>query len=159
MLTIENSRSDDAMLRALAGAGETPPRDGTWAFSPVVAGPATAQGAAAASSARCPLCSAQPGAAARAAQRTLCCRRRAQPAGPAALAAGYPRDVGPGVYDVHSPVVPPVADMAAKIRSFLKASQPASAPCFPRPAAPCTLRSLTDVTQSRSSCYALLLLR
>ncbi|KAL4447714.1 hypothetical protein ABPG75_004933 [Micractinium tetrahymenae] len=34
--------------------------------------------------------------------------------------AGYPRDVGPGVYDVHSPVVPPVEVMAAKIRSFLK---------------------------------------
>lgn len=32
---------------------------------------------------------------------------------------GYSRDLGPGVYDVHSPVVPTVEFMAAKIRSFL----------------------------------------
>ena len=32
---------------------------------------------------------------------------------------GYSRDLGPGVYDVHSPVVPTVEFMADKIRSFL----------------------------------------
>ena len=31
---------------------------------------------------------------------------------------GYTRDIGPGVYDVHSPVVPSVDALAAKIRSF-----------------------------------------
>jgi 5-methyltetrahydropteroyltriglutamate--homocysteine methyltransferase len=30
--------------------------------------------------------------------------------------AGYNRDVGPGVYDVHSPAVPTIADMKDKIR-------------------------------------------
>ncbi|EFN57923.1 hypothetical protein CHLNCDRAFT_141995 [Chlorella variabilis] len=39
----------------------------------------------------------------------------------AALAGtGYPRDVGPGVYDVHSPVVPTVGWLADRIRSFLE---------------------------------------
>jgi 5-methyltetrahydropteroyltriglutamate--homocysteine methyltransferase len=33
---------------------------------------------------------------------------------------GYSRDLGPGVYDVHSPVVPTVEFMAEKLRSFLK---------------------------------------
>jgi len=32
---------------------------------------------------------------------------------------GYSRDVGPGVYDVHSPVVPSVEFMSQKIQSFL----------------------------------------
>ncbi|KAL4539572.1 hypothetical protein Ndes2437B_g02062 [Nannochloris sp. 'desiccata'] len=32
---------------------------------------------------------------------------------------GYSRDLGPGVYDVHSPVVPTVEFMAEKLRSFL----------------------------------------
>lgn len=32
---------------------------------------------------------------------------------------GYSRDIGPGVYDVHSPVVPIVEFMADKIRSYL----------------------------------------
>lgn len=35
-------------------------------------------------------------------------------------AAGYARDVGAGVYDVHSPLVPSVDFMVAKIRSFLE---------------------------------------
>lgn len=52
MLTIENSRSDDAMLKALANSK-------------------------------------------------------------------YLRDVGPGVYDVHSPVIPTVEFMKSKIRTFL----------------------------------------
>jgi 5-methyltetrahydropteroyltriglutamate--homocysteine methyltransferase len=39
-----------------------------------------------------------------------------------ALAAyGYSRDVGPGVYDVHSPVVPSVEAMAAKTRAYVTA--------------------------------------
>lgn len=33
---------------------------------------------------------------------------------------GYSRDVGPGVYDVHSPVVPTVSFMADKLTAFLK---------------------------------------
>jgi 5-methyltetrahydropteroyltriglutamate--homocysteine methyltransferase len=32
---------------------------------------------------------------------------------------GYPREVGPGVYDIHSPVVPAAAFVEAKVRSFL----------------------------------------
>ena len=40
----------------------------------------------------------------------------------AALAgSGYGRDVGPGVYDVHSPVVPSVDFLVGKIRSFMQA--------------------------------------
>ncbi|KAI8106445.1 hypothetical protein M9435_000989 [Picochlorum sp. BPE23] len=34
---------------------------------------------------------------------------------------GYKRDIGPGVYDVHSPIVPPVETMLAKIESFIQA--------------------------------------
>lgn len=37
-------------------------------------------------------------------------------------AAGYARDVGPGVYDIHSPVVPSVEWIAAKLRSFVEVS-------------------------------------
>jgi hypothetical protein len=37
----------------------------------------------------------------------------------ALAAAGYTADLGPGVYDVHSPVVPDVATLEAKLRSFL----------------------------------------
>lgn len=38
-----------------------------------------------------------------------------------ALAAyGYGRDVGPGVYDVHSPVVPPVDFLERKIRVIVQ---------------------------------------
>jgi 5-methyltetrahydropteroyltriglutamate--homocysteine methyltransferase len=33
---------------------------------------------------------------------------------------GYPREVGPGVYDIHSPVVPTVAFIEEKLRSFLQ---------------------------------------
>lgn len=33
---------------------------------------------------------------------------------------GYVRDLGPGVYDVHSPAVPTVEFMAAKIRTAIK---------------------------------------
>lgn len=52
MLTIENSRSDNAMLHALAGSG-------------------------------------------------------------------YKRDVGAGVYDVHSPVVPPASELSTLLRGFM----------------------------------------
>ena len=39
-----------------------------------------------------------------------------------ALAAyGYSRDIGPGVYDVHSTVVPSVESMAAKARAYVAA--------------------------------------
>ncbi len=34
-------------------------------------------------------------------------------------AYGYPREVGPGVYDIHSPVVPTADFIEAKLRSFL----------------------------------------
>jgi len=34
---------------------------------------------------------------------------------------GYSKDVGPGVYDVHSPVVPSVDAMAAKARAYVAA--------------------------------------
>ena len=37
--------------------------------------------------------------------------------------AGYGRDVGPGVYDIHSPVVPTVEWIAAKLRSFVEVSR------------------------------------
>ncbi len=33
---------------------------------------------------------------------------------------GYPREVGPGVYDIHSPVVPTVTFIEAKLRMFVK---------------------------------------
>ncbi|WP_432742481.1 5-methyltetrahydropteroyltriglutamate--homocysteine S-methyltransferase [Streptomyces sp. JH002] len=36
-------------------------------------------------------------------------------------AAGYPREVGPGVYDIHSPRVPDVAEAAALLRKALSA--------------------------------------
>lgn len=38
---------------------------------------------------------------------------------------GYSRDIGPGVYDVHSPVVPSVEAMAAKLRAYVAAGVPA----------------------------------
>ncbi|MBN1248279.1 MAG: 5-methyltetrahydropteroyltriglutamate--homocysteine S-methyltransferase, partial [Anaerolineae bacterium] len=34
-------------------------------------------------------------------------------------AYGYPREVGPGVYDIHSPVVPGTTFVEEKVRSFL----------------------------------------
>jgi 5-methyltetrahydropteroyltriglutamate--homocysteine methyltransferase len=34
--------------------------------------------------------------------------------------AGYSRDVGPGVYDVHSPVVPTTDFVRSKVESFVK---------------------------------------
>lgn len=37
----------------------------------------------------------------------------------ALAAAGYARDLGPGVYDVHSPVVPTTAFMQSKVASFV----------------------------------------
>ncbi|KAG2442603.1 hypothetical protein HXX76_002688 [Chlamydomonas incerta] len=37
----------------------------------------------------------------------------------ALAAAGYGRDIGPGVYDVHSPVVPSVEFIKSRIRSFV----------------------------------------
>lgn len=37
---------------------------------------------------------------------------------------GYAREVGPGVYDVHSPVVPPVEEIRAKLQSFLRHLDP-----------------------------------
>ncbi|KAG2448374.1 hypothetical protein HYH02_006956 [Chlamydomonas schloesseri] len=37
----------------------------------------------------------------------------------ALAAAGYGRDIGPGVYDVHSPVVPSVEFIKSRIRSFI----------------------------------------
>ncbi|OQS02379.1 5-methlytetrahydropteroyltriglutamate-homocysteine methyltransferease [Thraustotheca clavata] len=33
---------------------------------------------------------------------------------------GYKKDLGPGVYDIHSPVVPPKDEIIAKLESFLK---------------------------------------
>ncbi|HOT93177.1 MAG TPA: 5-methyltetrahydropteroyltriglutamate--homocysteine S-methyltransferase [Anaerolineae bacterium] len=37
---------------------------------------------------------------------------------------GYPREVGPGVYDIHSPVVPTVAFIAGKLASFVQHLKP-----------------------------------
>ncbi len=37
---------------------------------------------------------------------------------------GYPREVGPGVYDVHSPVVPEAEAILAKLRTFLRHLRP-----------------------------------
>jgi len=37
---------------------------------------------------------------------------------------GYPREVGPGVYDIHSPVVPSVEFIEAKLRSFVRHLSP-----------------------------------
>ncbi len=37
---------------------------------------------------------------------------------------GYPREVGPGVYDIHSPVVPEEAFIRDKVRSFLRHLSP-----------------------------------
>lgn len=39
----------------------------------------------------------------------------------ALVAANYGKDVGPGVYDVHSPVVPTVDFMAEKVKTFIAA--------------------------------------
>ncbi|RLN58648.1 hypothetical protein BBJ28_00017986, partial [Nothophytophthora sp. Chile5] len=33
---------------------------------------------------------------------------------------GYQRDLGPGTYDIHSPVVPPKEEIVNKLKSFLK---------------------------------------
>lgn len=33
--------------------------------------------------------------------------------------AGYSRDIGAGVYDVHSPIVPTVDFMASRVKSFM----------------------------------------
>ena len=40
--------------------------------------------------------------------------------------SGYPRDVGPGVYDIHSPVVPTEAQLVAQLRSLAKSGLPLS---------------------------------
>lgn len=37
---------------------------------------------------------------------------------------GYERDIGPGVYDIHSPVVPSVDEIVSKLRLFLKHLHP-----------------------------------
>ena len=37
---------------------------------------------------------------------------------------GYPREVGPGVYDIHSPVVPSTDEILAKLESFTAAFPP-----------------------------------
>ncbi len=37
---------------------------------------------------------------------------------------GYPREVGPGVYDIHSPVVPSVAFIVGKLESFVRHLRP-----------------------------------
>ena len=37
---------------------------------------------------------------------------------------GYPREVGPGVYDIHSPVVPSTEEILAKLESFFAAFPP-----------------------------------
>jgi 5-methyltetrahydropteroyltriglutamate--homocysteine methyltransferase len=37
---------------------------------------------------------------------------------------GYPREIGPGVYDIHSPVVPTVAFIAGKLESFVQYLKP-----------------------------------
>jgi len=37
---------------------------------------------------------------------------------------GYPREVGPGVYDIHSPVVPTVEFIAGKLESFVQHLKP-----------------------------------
>ncbi|MGC9467651.1 MAG: 5-methyltetrahydropteroyltriglutamate--homocysteine S-methyltransferase [Anaerolineae bacterium] len=37
---------------------------------------------------------------------------------------GYPREVGPGVYDIHSPVVPDAAFIEGKVRSFVRHLSP-----------------------------------
>ncbi len=37
---------------------------------------------------------------------------------------GYPREVGPGVYDIHSPVIPSVDFIAAKLRTFVQHLKP-----------------------------------
>ena len=39
-------------------------------------------------------------------------------------AYGYERDIGPGVYDIHSPVVPTVDEIVEKLRLFLKHLHP-----------------------------------
>jgi hypothetical protein len=38
--------------------------------------------------------------------------------------AGYPREVGPGVYDIHSPRVPSVTEMAELLRQALRSLRP-----------------------------------
>lgn len=37
----------------------------------------------------------------------------------ALASSGYKRDVGPGVYDVHSPVVPPASALSALLSGFV----------------------------------------
>ena len=39
-------------------------------------------------------------------------------------AYGYPREVGPGVYDIHSPVVPDTEFILAKLQSFVRHLEP-----------------------------------
>jgi 5-methyltetrahydropteroyltriglutamate--homocysteine methyltransferase len=33
---------------------------------------------------------------------------------------GYKKDLGPGLYDIHSPVIPPVSEIEAKLKGFLQ---------------------------------------
>ena len=40
---------------------------------------------------------------------------------PRARRAGYPREVGPGVYDIHSPRVPSAAEIEGKLRDAVAA--------------------------------------
>jgi len=40
------------------------------------------------------------------------------------LSYGYSRAIGPGVYDIHSPNVPSVANLKAKVKDFIKAGLP-----------------------------------
>jgi 5-methyltetrahydropteroyltriglutamate--homocysteine methyltransferase len=39
---------------------------------------------------------------------------------------GYTKDLGPGTYDIHSPVVPPVAFFVEKVNTFLECMDPKS---------------------------------
>lgn len=50
----------------------------------------------------------------------------------ALAAAGYGRDVGPGVYDVHSPVVPTIQFLVDKLRSFAQVRPTREQACLPR---------------------------
>jgi 5-methyltetrahydropteroyltriglutamate--homocysteine methyltransferase len=39
---------------------------------------------------------------------------------------GYTKGLGPGTYDIHSPVVPPVSHFVDKVNTFLEAMEPKS---------------------------------
>jgi hypothetical protein len=133
VLTIENSRSDDAMVAALAASGaacctrrsflEVCAEDPTFhpAPRPASGRPCSCQRMLQPSLHAAPAHPCDPFLKTETEPLLLLSTANAPSATPP---PGFGADVGPGVYDVHSPVVPSVEWLADRIRAFLQARHP-----------------------------------